>query len=235
MIAIGVSLFAHALLLAVRFAAPDAFRLEPADPGLDVILVNAKHARAPSKADDPAFRQWWAEYLRMGASPGAALALTKMNAEIDVRHVLPTVRVPTLVIHRTGDLCLKVEEGRYVASRIPGARFVELPGCDHLPFFEDQETMLDEIEEFLTGARHVRGTEWAVVRQVDRTEIDAVYAAELRKTLSKAQLDTFRTDLMKTAQKVAESSGGIFGVYFSVTGNERAVMNKIAEALTHKA
>ena len=112
--------------------------------------------RAPSKAHDPAFREWWAEYLRMGASPGAAVALTKMNAEIDVRHVLPTVRVPALVIHRTGDLCLKVEEGRYVASRIPGARFVELPGCDHLPFFEDQETMLDEIEEFLTGARHVR-------------------------------------------------------------------------------
>jgi DNA-binding winged helix-turn-helix (wHTH) protein/pimeloyl-ACP methyl ester carboxylesterase len=112
--------------------------------------------RAPSKANDPAFREWWAEYLRMGASPGAAVALTKMNAEIDVRHVLPTVRVPTLVIHNRGDLCLKVEEGRYVASRIPGARFVELPGSDHLPFFEGQEATLNEIEEFLTGARHVR-------------------------------------------------------------------------------
>ncbi|MFL6334408.1 MAG: alpha/beta fold hydrolase [Pyrinomonadaceae bacterium] len=112
--------------------------------------------RAPSRAHDPAFREWWAEYLRMGASPGAAVALTKMNAEVDVRHVLPTVRVPALVIHNRGDLCLKVEEGRYVASRIPGARFVELPGRDHLPFFEDQETILSEIEEFLTGARHVR-------------------------------------------------------------------------------
>jgi class 3 adenylate cyclase len=77
-----------------------------------------------------------------------------MNAEVDVRHVLPTVRVPTLVIHNRGDLCLKVEEGRYVAEHIPGARFVELPGSDHLPFFEDQDAMLDEIEEFLTGARH---------------------------------------------------------------------------------
>jgi DNA-binding winged helix-turn-helix (wHTH) protein/pimeloyl-ACP methyl ester carboxylesterase len=112
--------------------------------------------RVPSRAHDPAFREWWAEYLRMGASPGAAVALTKMNAEVDVRHVLPTVRVPALVIHNRGDLCLKVEEGRYVASRIPGARFVELPGRDHLPFFEDQETILSEIEEFLTGARHVR-------------------------------------------------------------------------------
>ncbi|MFL6254038.1 MAG: alpha/beta fold hydrolase [Pyrinomonadaceae bacterium] len=112
--------------------------------------------RAPSKANDPAFREWWAEYLRMGASPGAAVALTKMNAEIDVRHVLPTVRVPTLVIHNRGDLCLKVEEGRYVASRIPGARFVELPGSDHLPFFEGQDAIVNEIEEFLTGARHTR-------------------------------------------------------------------------------
>jgi class 3 adenylate cyclase len=90
----------------------------------------------------------------MGASPGAALALTQMNAEIDVRRVLPTIRVPTLVIHRTGDLCLKIEEGRYVAQQIPGAKFVELPGQDHLPFVGDQDAMLDEVEEFLTGVRH---------------------------------------------------------------------------------
>jgi DNA-binding winged helix-turn-helix (wHTH) protein/pimeloyl-ACP methyl ester carboxylesterase/class 3 adenylate cyclase len=111
--------------------------------------------RAPSKIDDPLFRDWWATYLRMGASPGAAVALTKMNAEVDVRHVLPTIRVPTLVLHRTGDLCLKVEEGRYVAQLIPGARYVELPGIDHLPFVGDQDSMLDEIEEFLTGVRHI--------------------------------------------------------------------------------
>ena len=77
--------------------------------------------RAPSRASDPAFREWWASYLRMGASPGAAVALTRMNAEIDIRGVLPSIRVPTLVLHRTGDRCLKVEEGRYLASRIPGA------------------------------------------------------------------------------------------------------------------
>ncbi|HVG29356.1 MAG TPA: alpha/beta fold hydrolase [Pyrinomonadaceae bacterium] len=110
--------------------------------------------RAPSKAGDPLFREWWATYLRMGASPGAAIALTKMNAEVDVRDVLPTVRVPTLVLHRTGDRCLKVEEGRYVAGLIPGASYVELPGEDHLPFVGDQGAILDEIEEFLTGVRH---------------------------------------------------------------------------------
>ena len=110
--------------------------------------------RAPSVASDPQFRDWWATYLRMGASPGAALALTEMNAAIDVRKVLPTIRVPTLVIHRTGDECLKIEEGRYVAKHIPGAKLVELPGNDHLPFVGDQESILDEVEEFLTGVRH---------------------------------------------------------------------------------
>jgi hypothetical protein len=110
--------------------------------------------RAPSAAHDPQFRDWWATYLRMGASPGAAVALTKMNAEIDIRNVLPSIRVPSLVIHRTDDQCLKVEEGRFVAERIPGAKFVELPGNDHLPFVGNQDTILDEMEEFLTGARH---------------------------------------------------------------------------------
>jgi len=109
--------------------------------------------RAPSMAADPAFREWWATYLRMGASPAAAVALTQMNAQIDVRHVLPTIRVPTLVLHRTGDRCLLVEEGRYVASLIPGARFVELPGDDHLPFVGDQDALLDEIERFLKVER----------------------------------------------------------------------------------
>ena len=110
--------------------------------------------RAPSVAHDPQFRDWWATYLRMGTSPGAAVALTKMNAEIDVRNVLPSIRVPSLVIHRSEDQCLKVEEGRFVAERVPGAKFVELPGDDHLPFVGDQDAILDEVEEFLTGVRH---------------------------------------------------------------------------------
>ncbi|MCL4814726.1 MAG: alpha/beta fold hydrolase [Vicinamibacteraceae bacterium] len=107
--------------------------------------------RAPTLAADPEFRAWWSTYLRMGASPGAALQLTRMNAEIDVRQVLPTIRVPTLVLHRVDDRCLRVEEGRYFAARIPGARLVELPGSDHLPFVGDQDAMLDEIEAFVTG------------------------------------------------------------------------------------
>jgi pimeloyl-ACP methyl ester carboxylesterase/DNA-binding winged helix-turn-helix (wHTH) protein len=108
--------------------------------------------RAPSLASDPDFSRWWATYLRMAASPAAAVALTRMNSQADIREILPTIRVPTLVIHRKDDACLLVEEGRFLASRIPGARFVELPGSDHLPFVGDQEAILDEIERFLQPA-----------------------------------------------------------------------------------
>src|SRR5690349_14639263 len=107
--------------------------------------------RAPSQAHDPKFREWWAAYLRTGASPAAAVALTQMNAEIDVRNVLPSIRVPALVIHRTDDRCLRVEEGRYMAERIPGARFLELPGADHLPFTGDQDAILDAVRRFVSG------------------------------------------------------------------------------------
>lgn len=110
--------------------------------------------RAPSMKGDPEFRDWWATYLRMGASPGAALVLTKMNAEIDVRDILPSIRVPTLVIHRAGDMCLKVEEGRYVASKIPGSKYVELGGVDHLPFVGDHDEIIEEIERFVRNVRH---------------------------------------------------------------------------------
>jgi len=109
--------------------------------------------RAPSMANDQEFRDWWAAYLRMGASPGAAVALTIMNSEIDVRNVLPLVRVPTLVMHRSGDICLRVEEGRLVAGLMPDARFVEMDGIDHLPFVGDQEAVLDEIEAFVADVR----------------------------------------------------------------------------------
>jgi pimeloyl-ACP methyl ester carboxylesterase len=107
--------------------------------------------RAPSRANDPAFREWWASYLRNAASPGAAVALTRMNGQIDIRDILPTIRVPTLVLHRRGDRCLKVQEGHYLASHIPSATFVALPGDDHLPFVGNQEEILGEVDRFLLG------------------------------------------------------------------------------------
>jgi pimeloyl-ACP methyl ester carboxylesterase len=110
-------------------------------------------ARAPSMAHDERFRTWWARMLRMSASPGANVALLKMNSEIDVRHVLPTIRVPTLLIHNVGDRCVDVRDSRYMATQIPGAKYVELDGIDHLPWVGNPEAIFDEIEEFLTGVR----------------------------------------------------------------------------------
>ena len=105
---------------------------------------------APSVANDPEFCEWFATYLRRSASPGAALALAQMNTHIDLRPVLPTIRVPTLIIHRTGDRDANIEEGRYLAASIPGAKFLELPGVDHLPWVGDADAILDAIEGFLS-------------------------------------------------------------------------------------
>jgi pimeloyl-ACP methyl ester carboxylesterase len=114
--------------------------------GLDV--------RAPSLATDPSFREWWARYVRQSASPSAGRTIWSLIADIDIRHVLPAIRVPTLIIHNTGDRTVPVESSRYMAERIPGAKYVELPGVDHVPYSGNPDAILDEIEEFLTGVRH---------------------------------------------------------------------------------
>jgi class 3 adenylate cyclase len=101
---------------------------------------------------DEALARWWSVRARAAASPGAARDLVLMNSSIDVRAVLPAVRVPALVLHRTGDRDSRVEEGRFIAERVPGARFVELEGDAHLPWI-DADQILDEVEEFLTGVR----------------------------------------------------------------------------------
>jgi class 3 adenylate cyclase len=108
---------------------------------------------APSRADDEAFVAWMSRYLRASASPRAAAGLLEMNSMIDVRDVLPAIHVPTLLIYRTHDRDVSVDEGRYIASRIAGSRFVELPGADHLMWTGDADAIVDEIELFLTGAR----------------------------------------------------------------------------------
>jgi class 3 adenylate cyclase len=120
---------------------------------------------APSLSGDERFRQWWANYLRLAASPGAAITVMKLNLDIDVRHVLPSVRVPTLIIHRIGDRLSHIEQGRYLAKHIPGARLAELPGDDHVFAFNGDQ-ITDEVEEFLTGTRH-------------EAEVDRVLAAVL--------------------------------------------------------
>lgn len=108
----------------------------------------------PSLAGDVDFAAWWAAYLRRSSSPGAAVAYLRMNAEIDVRSVLPAVRVPTLILHTVGDKISPVEGARYLASQIAGARLVELNGEDHQPWASEPEPLIAEIEEFVTGHRH---------------------------------------------------------------------------------
>ena len=98
-------------------------------------------------------RQSFATFARMAASPGAALALLRMNYQIDVRSILPAIRVPTLILHRVGDQRVGVGGARYMAERIPGAKYVELPGADHSWDAGDQDAVIDEMAEFLTGAR----------------------------------------------------------------------------------
>ena len=109
---------------------------------------------APSLANDPAARQWQGRFERLGANPAAATALMRMNSQIDISDIVSTIRVPTLVIHRTEDATINVEGGRDLAKHIPDARYIELPGRDHLPWVGDNAMEIaDDIEEFLTGTR----------------------------------------------------------------------------------
>jgi class 3 adenylate cyclase/pimeloyl-ACP methyl ester carboxylesterase len=107
---------------------------------------------APTKKGDLAFKQWWGKFERLGASPAAAMKLIHMNSQIDIAEILPSINVPTLVIHRKDDTAVDVEAGRLLAERIPGAKYVELSGSDHLPFVgENSDRILDEMEHFITG------------------------------------------------------------------------------------
>jgi pimeloyl-ACP methyl ester carboxylesterase len=112
-------------------------------------------AFAPSLRQDAAQMEAWGRIERLSVSPGGMRMLIQMAMDADVRSVLPAIRVPTLVLHRTGDRVTRVEGARYIADRIPGARYVELPGDDHYPWIGDQDALLDEVEEFLTGVRPV--------------------------------------------------------------------------------
>ncbi|MDQ6858926.1 MAG: adenylate/guanylate cyclase domain-containing protein [Chloroflexota bacterium] len=107
----------------------------------------------PSVVNDEATRTFFARQRRHSVSPSAAVALGRMNTEIDIRAVLPTVRVPTLMFHPVEDGDANIEEGRWMAARIPNARLIELPGGDHVPYFQSADAVLDATEEFLTGAR----------------------------------------------------------------------------------
>ncbi len=175
---------------------------------------------------DPHFREWWARYLRMSASPGAALALGRMNAEIDIREVLPSIRVPTLILHRTGDLDMDVGGARYMASRIAGAKYIELPGDDHLPFVGDQEAILDEIEEFLTGARQHAELDRVLATvlftdMVGSTERSAALGDKRWRDLLEAHNRVMREELDRFRGREIDTAGD--GFFATFDGPARAV------------
>jgi len=116
--------------------------------------VEADLSRMAPSADESLSR-WWMARARAAASPGSARDLVMMNSQADIRDVLPAVQAPTLVIHRVGDRDAHVEEGRYIAAHVRGARFVELAGDTHVPFWQPDD-VVDEVEEFLTGLRPTR-------------------------------------------------------------------------------
>src|SRR4051812_7121712 len=120
--------------------------------GRDVVAAGTV---APSVSKDERFRQWLGRIQR-NTSPGSAIAWYRMTREIDIRHVLPAIRVPTLILHRTEDRLVYVGASRFAAEQIPGAKYVELPGVDHVPYAGDQDALIDEVQEFLTGIRPPR-------------------------------------------------------------------------------
>jgi pimeloyl-ACP methyl ester carboxylesterase len=153
-------------------------------------------AFAPSKANDSAIQQWWGKFERLGASPSAAIALMRMNREIDISGILGSIRVPTLIVHVTGDTLVSVEGGRELAGGIPDARLVEIPGTDHLFFLDDDasDRMLAEMEEFLTGARSVPVVDRVLATVVFEDIVDSTKRAD-------AQGDRAWRDLLEAHDK----------------------------------
>jgi pimeloyl-ACP methyl ester carboxylesterase len=167
-------------------------------------------AFAPSAAGDPQMAEVWGRFQRAGASPAMARGVMAALFEIDVRDVLPTIRVPTLILHRIGDLIAPVEGARLMAERIPDARMVEFEGSDHVPFTGDFEPVMDEMEEFLTGTRQARVLDRVLATVMFTDLVDstqrAAYAGDRRwrelidrhDQLTRRQLDRFRGREVKT-------------------------------------
>lgn len=152
----------------------DLFKYIDSDWGSGASIINF----APSKADDPVFMQWWGKFERLGATPGDAIKIMRINSQIEITDVLPSIQVPTLVIHRTDDVTIDVEAGRTLAELIPNAKYVELPGADHLPWVGDTERITQEIEEFITGSKSERVTDRVLATVLITDIVDSTAQAE---------------------------------------------------------
>jgi pimeloyl-ACP methyl ester carboxylesterase len=221
-------------IFAKRLRSPDyPWAPTPDERAREIELVEQEWGRemdieilAPSAAADPEFKRRLLSYLRRSASPATAAALLRMNSEIDVRDVLSSIHVPTLILHRTADREANVDEGRWIAGQIPTARFVELTGHDHIPWVGDQDAVVDEIEEFVTGVRPIRGADRVLATVlftdlVGSTERAArVGDQEWRDLLSRHQSDV-RRELDRWRGRELDTAGD--GFLASFDGPARAI------------
>ena len=180
---------------------------------------------APSLVGDKRYEDWFAKLERLAVSPGAAVALVRMLEQVDVRDILPTIRVPTLVLHKRDDRVVPLEEGKYIADHVPGARFVELPGTDHWPWIGHEEAV-EEIQEFLTGMRDSAEPERALATVMFVDIVDSTrHAAQIGDRRWADLLESFYTivrhELDRYRGREVDTAGDGFFVTFD--GPARAI------------
>jgi class 3 adenylate cyclase len=180
----------------------------------------------PTLGEDEAFLGWWAKFLRSGSAPAGAVELMKLYREIDVRHALPAIEAPTLVLQKAKDRLIPHRFGKHLAEQIPGGRYFELPGRDHLFFTEDQDALLDEVEDFLTGARVSREPERRLATVlftdiVGSTDRAAALGDRRWRDLSEAHDEIVRKALSRHRGREIKTMGD--GFFASFDGPARAI------------
>jgi pimeloyl-ACP methyl ester carboxylesterase len=182
---------------------------------------------APSAAHDPRVQEWWPRFQRLAVSPSAIRTLLLMNAEIDVRDVLASVNVPTLVMHSAGDQLCAIGGARYMSERVPKAQFVQLPGADHYIWFgPDADQFADEIERFLTGTLKPVEPDRALVTVLFVDIVDSTRkAAELGDRAWRDLIDAYygvvSDELERNRGRMLDTAGD--GVLAAVDGPARAI------------
>lgn len=176
---------------------------------------------APSRAGDEAFIRWLSRYLRLAASPKAAAALNNASSLIDVTGLLPEIQAPTLCLYRLDDQDVKIEEGRYIASKLPNSKLVEIEGDDHFFWAGDSEPLLEEIEEFITGQRGPGEPERRVATTVftdivGSTELAASVGDLAWRDLLDRHDETVRQELVRWRGKEVKTTGdGVLATFES--------------------
>jgi class 3 adenylate cyclase len=185
----------------------------------------------PSLAGDSAAAEAWGRYFRLSASPATAAAVMRMLFELDVRDVLPTIRVPTLVVHRQDNPIVTIEQGRYVADQIEGASFVAVPGADYGLAVGDIDVVIDEVEEFLTGSRPAHATDRVLATVLFTDIVDSTRrAVELGDARWRDVLERHdelaRTEVARFGGAISDFTGD--GLVASFEGPARAVRCALA-------